>query len=49
MLLLWELSEGFGFNTDVLGRIVEVVSGTDLETFLQTNIFKPLGMTKTSF
>ena len=26
----------YGFNTDVLGRIVEVVSGTDLETFLRT-------------
>ena len=39
----------YGFNTDVLGRIVEVVSGTDLETFLRRFIFKPLGMTKTSF
>ena len=28
----------YGFNTDVLGRIVEVVSGTDLETFLCKNI-----------
>ena len=39
----------YGFNTDVLGRIVEVVSGTDLETFLCKNIFDPLGMNKTRF
>jgi CubicO group peptidase (beta-lactamase class C family) len=39
----------YGFNTDVLGRIVEVVSGTDLESFLRKHIFVPLGMTDTSF
>ncbi len=29
---------------DVLGRVVEIVSGMDYETFLQTNVFQPLGI-----
>lgn len=36
-----------GMNT--LGRIVEVVSGTSFESFLQTRIFDPLGMRDTTF
>lgn len=35
--------------TDVLGRLVEVLSGVPLDEFLQTRIFDPLGMTDTSF
>ena len=39
----------YGLNTDVLGRIVEVVSGTDFESHLQENIFTPLKMNDTGF
>lgn len=35
--------------TDVLGRLVEVVSGQSLGTFLQAEIFGPLGMVDTGF
>ena len=35
--------------TDVLGRLVEVVSGQTLGAFLQTEIFTPLGMVDTGF
>ncbi len=35
--------------TDVLGRLVEVVSGQGLGAFLQTEIFGPLGMVDTGF
>ena len=34
-------------STDVLGRLVEVVSGQSLGDFLRTRIFEPLGMTDT--
>jgi CubicO group peptidase (beta-lactamase class C family) len=39
----------YGFSADVLGRVVEVASGTDLDTFFRTRIFEPLGMTDTGF
>ena len=39
----------YGYNTDVLGAIVEVASGKALDAYLQTEIFAPLGMTDTSF
>ena len=35
--------------TDVLGRLVEVVSGQTLGTFLRNEIFEPLGMRDTGF
>jgi CubicO group peptidase (beta-lactamase class C family) len=35
--------------TDVLGRLVEVVSGQTLGAFLQQHIFAPLGMVDTGF
>jgi len=35
--------------TDVLGRLVEVVSGQALSAFLQSDIFGPLGMVDTGF
>ncbi len=35
--------------TDVLGRVIEVVSGQPLADFLQTHIFEPLGMAHTAF
>eukprot|EP00943_MAST-04B_sp_MAST-4B-sp1_P004617 g4617.t1 len=39
----------YGFNTDVCGRIVEVLSGMSLDQYLQENIFKPLDMIDTGF
>ena len=40
---------GYSRATDVLGRLVEVVSGQSLGAFLQTEIFEPLGMVDTGF
>ena len=39
----------YGVNTDVLGRVVEVVSGQSLDEFFRTRIFEPLGMSETGF
>jgi len=39
----------YGLNTDVLGRLVEVASGTSLDKFFQERIFKLLGMNDTYF
>lgn len=41
----WEYSVGI----DVLGRVVEVVSGQSLAEFFDSQIFTPLGMTETGF
>jgi CubicO group peptidase (beta-lactamase class C family) len=41
----WE----YGRSTDVLGRLVEVISGTTLGTYLRESIFDPLGMEETWF
>jgi len=41
----WEYS----IATDVLGRVIEVVSGEGLDAFLKTRIFDPLGMVDTGF
>lgn len=41
----WEYSVA----TDVLGYVVEVVSGKPLDAFLNVRIFEPLGMTDTDF
>jgi CubicO group peptidase (beta-lactamase class C family) len=41
----WE----YGLNTDVLGRLVEVVSGRTLDEFFRERIFKPLRMNDTHF
>jgi CubicO group peptidase (beta-lactamase class C family) len=41
----WEYSHG----VDVLGRIVEIVSGQPLDRFFESRIFKPLGMVDTGF
>ncbi|MBQ0895922.1 beta-lactamase family protein [Micromonospora sp. U56] len=37
----------YGVSTDVLGRLVEVVSGQSLDAFLTERILTPLGMTDT--
>ena len=39
----------YGYNTDILGALVEVASGTPLDEFLAQEIFAPLGMADTSF
>ena len=39
----------YGLNTDVLGRVVEVVADTEFETYLRDNIFTPLQMDDTGF
>jgi CubicO group peptidase (beta-lactamase class C family) len=39
----------YSLSVDVLGRVVEVASGTSFDVFLRDRIFKPLGMTDTSF
>lgn len=39
----------YGYSTDVLGRLVEVVSGLPLDRFFEERIFKPLKMVDTCF
>lgn len=39
----------YGLNTDVLGRVVEIVSGTSLANYFDEQIFTPLGMSDTAF
>jgi methyl acetate hydrolase len=41
----WE----YGVSIDVAGRMVEAVSGLDLETYMQKHILMPLGMRDTSY
>ena len=43
----WSYSPGTGI--DVLGHIVELVSGQPLDAYLRNNIFEPLGMNDTFF
>ncbi|MBB3644509.1 CubicO group peptidase (beta-lactamase class C family) [Rhizobium sp. BK619] len=49
--LEWEPGTKWQYSTglDVIGRIVEVVSGTTLDKYFATRIFEPLGMTDTGF
>jgi CubicO group peptidase (beta-lactamase class C family) len=42
---LWD----YGHSTDILGRVIEVVSGQSLLAFEQQHLLWPLGMTDTSF
>lgn len=39
----------YGHATDVLGRVIEVISGKSLYQFEKENLLDPLGMTNTSF
>mgnify|MGYP001587836864 CR=1 FL=1 len=39
----------YGYNTDILGYLVEVVSGLSLADFIEKRITKPLAMADTSF
>ena len=39
----------YSVSTDVVGRLVEVLSGQSFDRYLRDNIFEPLGMTDTGF
>jgi CubicO group peptidase (beta-lactamase class C family) len=39
----------YGHSTDILGRVIEVVSGQSLGAFLKARLFDPLGMKDSSF
>lgn len=39
----------YSMSIDVLGRVVEVISGQTLDEFMRTRIFEPLGMVDTGF
>jgi CubicO group peptidase (beta-lactamase class C family) len=39
----------YGHSTDVLGRVIEIISGQSLFQFFKQRIFEPLGMTSTRF
>lgn len=39
----------YGYNTDILGAVVEKASGMDLNSFLKQEIFEPLEMNDTHF
>jgi CubicO group peptidase (beta-lactamase class C family) len=43
--MLWR----YGHSTDVVGRVIEIVSGQTLYQFMKQRIFDPLGMTSTKF
>lgn len=49
--LLFQPGTEFNYSvaTDVLGRLVEIISGQTLDDFFRTRIFEPLGMTDTGF
>ena len=39
----------YSLGVDIIGRIIEIISGQTLETFFKTNIFIPLSMSDTGF
>lgn len=39
----------YGLNMEVLGRIIEVVSGKNLRAYMEQNIWQPLGLKDTDF
>src|SRR5205823_196997 len=39
----------YGLNSDLLGSLIEIISGKNLEDYLHENIFQPLGMKDTWF
>jgi CubicO group peptidase (beta-lactamase class C family) len=49
--LIFEPGSAFEYSrgTDVLGRVIEVVSGQSLQDFLRERLFEPLGMPHTAF
>lgn len=51
MPLLFHPGTGWSYSSglDVAGRVIEVASGMSLDTFLEQEIFRPLGMHDTAF
>ena len=49
--LMYHPGEGwhYGVATDVIGHLIEILSGMRLENFLKEKIFEPLGMTDTGY
>jgi methyl acetate hydrolase len=49
--LLFDPGEGwaYGASTRVLGSVVEAISGQKIDAFLESKIFKPLGMQDTAY
>jgi predicted phosphodiesterase len=49
--LLYEPGEGwkYSFAHDVIGALIEVISGEKFEVYVKKNIFDPLGMTNSDF
>lgn len=49
--LMWEPGSkwNYSFTPDIVGRLVEVISGKDLSTYLQEKIFDPIGMKETGY
>ncbi|HSZ37699.1 MAG TPA: serine hydrolase domain-containing protein [Acidimicrobiales bacterium] len=39
----------YGLSTDIVGRLVEILSGQRFDEYLQREVFEPLGMTDTGF
>jgi CubicO group peptidase (beta-lactamase class C family) len=39
----------YGISTDIVGRLVEILSGVPLDEYLQRELFEPLGMVDTGF
>ncbi len=39
----------YGFNSDVVGAVVEAISGLPLDAYFQEHVFAPLGMVDTAF
>ena len=39
----------YGLSTDIVGRLVEIISGLRFDEYLQREIFEPLGMADTGF
>ena len=48
-LVINEIIILLGLNVDVLGYLIEVISGIFLDKFLTTRIFEPFGMKDTYF
>uniref|UniRef100_A0A7S1AUZ2 Beta-lactamase-related domain-containing protein n=1 Tax=Noctiluca scintillans TaxID=2966 RepID=A0A7S1AUZ2_NOCSC len=40
---------GYGYSSDILGRVVEVASGKPLDVFIHSEVTEPLGMKDTAF
>jgi len=45
---LWKVMP-YGYSIDVVGYLIEVISGKSLDQFLKERLFDPLGMIDTGF